>query len=98
MNQIDDSEELKRSSRRERAPDYFLGLVQVVLNLILNSKEAMSVPTCHTRDLLIQSEQTGSEAIIIVADTGREGVCYGLSSSISFRSDYWPVSRNAADD
>ena len=43
---------------------------QVLLNLILNSKEAMSVPACHPRELLIQTEQTGREVKIRVADTG----------------------------
>ena len=47
---------------------------QVLLNLILNSKEAMSVPTCHPRELLIQTEQTGREVKIRVADTG-VGIC-----------------------
>jgi len=43
---------------------------QVLLNLILNSKEAMSVPACQPRELLIQTEQTGREVKIRVTDTG----------------------------
>jgi PAS domain S-box-containing protein len=43
---------------------------QVMLNLILNSKEAMSVAGCQRRDLMIRTEQTGPEILVTVADTG----------------------------
>jgi PAS domain S-box-containing protein len=43
---------------------------QVVLNLILNSKEAMSIVGWQPRDLMIRTEQTGPEILITVADTG----------------------------
>jgi C4-dicarboxylate-specific signal transduction histidine kinase len=43
---------------------------QVVLNVILNSKEAMSGTGWHPRDLMIRTEQTGPELIVTVADTG----------------------------
>jgi PAS domain S-box-containing protein len=43
---------------------------QVVLNVILNSKEAMSGTGWHPRDLMIRTEQTGPEIIVTVADTG----------------------------
>lgn len=43
---------------------------QVVLNLILNSKEAMSGAGWHYRDLMIRTEQTGLDIIVTVSDTG----------------------------
>ena len=43
---------------------------QVVLNLILNSKEAMSGAGWSPRKLLIQSEQTGNEITVNIEDTG----------------------------
>jgi PAS domain S-box-containing protein len=43
---------------------------QVVLNLILNSKEAMSGPGWQSRELLIKSEQAGPEIVVSVTDTG----------------------------
>jgi len=43
---------------------------QVVLNLILNSKEAMSVADWRPRDLGIQTERTGAEVMVTVTDTG----------------------------
>jgi signal transduction histidine kinase len=45
-------------------------LQQVVLNLILNSKEAMSGAGWQSRDLLIRSEQTGPEILVTITDTG----------------------------
>lgn len=43
---------------------------QVVLNLILNSKEAMSGADWQPRELLIRSEQAGREIVVSVTDTG----------------------------
>ena len=43
---------------------------QVVLNLILNSKEAMSGVGWQPRELLIRSEQAGPEIVVTVTDTG----------------------------
>ena len=43
---------------------------QVVLNLILNSKEAMTGAGWKRRELLIKTEQTGPEITVTVADTG----------------------------
>ncbi len=43
---------------------------QVVLNLILNGKEAMSRAGWQPRELLIKTEQTGPEIIVKLADTG----------------------------
>ena len=43
---------------------------QVVLNLILNSKEAMSGAGWQPRELLIRSEQAGPELVVTVTDTG----------------------------
>lgn len=43
---------------------------QVVLNLILNSKEAMSGAGWQPRELLIRSEQAGPEIVVTVIDTG----------------------------
>jgi len=43
---------------------------QVVLNLILNSKEAMSGAGWQPRELLIRSEQAGPEIVVTVTDTG----------------------------
>lgn len=43
---------------------------QVVLNLILNSKEAMSGAGWEPRELLIRSEQAGPEIVVTVTDTG----------------------------
>jgi len=45
-------------------------LQQVVLNLILNSKEAMSGAGWQPRELLISTEQTGTEILVTIADTG----------------------------
>ena len=46
-------------------------LQQVVLNLVLNSIEAMSEPDWEPRDLLIQTEQTAAkEVLITIRDTG----------------------------
>jgi PAS domain S-box-containing protein len=46
-------------------------LQQVLLNLILNSNEAMSVPGWEPRELVITSEQTGlDEVMVTVRDTG----------------------------
>jgi C4-dicarboxylate-specific signal transduction histidine kinase len=45
-------------------------ILQVVLNLILNSKEAMSMAGWLPRDLLIGSEQAGDEIMVTVADSG----------------------------
>jgi C4-dicarboxylate-specific signal transduction histidine kinase len=46
-------------------------LQQVVLNLILNSKEAMSQTGWQPRDLLIRSEPNGpAEVLVTVRDTG----------------------------
>ncbi|HEX6044032.1 MAG TPA: ATP-binding protein [Pyrinomonadaceae bacterium] len=43
---------------------------QVVLNLILNSKDAMSAAGWQPRGLMVQSERTGNEILVTVADTG----------------------------
>jgi signal transduction histidine kinase len=43
---------------------------QVLLNLILNSKEAMSSTGWGPRELLIRSEQTGKEITVNIEDTG----------------------------
>ena len=43
---------------------------QVVLNLILNSKDAMSAAGWQPRELMVKSEQTGNEILVTVADTG----------------------------
>jgi PAS domain S-box-containing protein len=43
---------------------------QVVLNLVLNSKESMSGAGWRPRELLIRTEQTGTEIIVTVRDTG----------------------------
>lgn len=43
---------------------------QVVLNLILNSKEAMSGAGWSPRELLIRSAQTGNEITVTIEDTG----------------------------
>jgi PAS domain S-box-containing protein len=46
-------------------------LQQVLLNLILNSNEAMSVPGWEPRELVITSQQTGlDEVMVTVRDTG----------------------------
>ncbi len=46
-------------------------LQQVVLNLILNSSEAMAAPGWQPRDLLISSEEIESgEVMVAVSDTG----------------------------
>src|SRR6267142_1043113 len=46
-------------------------LQQVMLNLILNGREAMSSPGCQTRELLLRSEQTGPGWVsVTVQDTG----------------------------
>jgi len=46
-------------------------LQQVVLNLVLNSIEAMSGPDWDPRDLLIQTEHTAAkEVLITIRDTG----------------------------
>jgi len=39
-------------------------------NLILNSKEAMSGAGWQRRGLLVRSEQTGSEIMVTITDTG----------------------------
>ncbi len=46
-------------------------LQQVMLNLILNGREAMSSPEWQTRELLLRSEQTGPGWVsVTVQDTG----------------------------
>jgi PAS domain S-box-containing protein len=46
-------------------------LQQVMLNLILNGREAMSSPGWQTRELLLRSEQTGPDWVqVTVKDTG----------------------------
>jgi signal transduction histidine kinase len=46
-------------------------LQQVLLNLILNGNEAMSRPGWQPRELVITSEQTGhNEVMVLVRDTG----------------------------
>lgn len=46
-------------------------LQQVMLNLILNGREAMSSPGWQTRELLLRSEQTGPDWVqVTVRDTG----------------------------
>ena len=52
MNEIDDSEELKRSAQRKTELAH----------------QAMSVAIRHPRDLLIRTEQTGPEVTVIVTD------------------------------
>jgi signal transduction histidine kinase len=74
------NEELKKnqiSLITELAPDLPLviadriQLQQVMLNLILNSNEAMSSPGWQTRELLLRSEQTGPGWVTVtVQDTG----------------------------
>jgi PAS domain S-box-containing protein len=74
------NEELKKnqiSLVTELAPDLPLviadriQLQQVMLNLILNSNEAMSAPGWQTRELLLRSEQTGPDWVqVTVKDTG----------------------------
>jgi PAS domain S-box-containing protein len=52
-------------------------LQQVMLNLILNGNEAMSSPEWETRELLLRSERTGPNWVLVtVEDTG-----IGLSSN-----------------
>jgi len=41
-----------------------------VLNLILNSKEAMSEAGWQPRELMIQSQQIGHEIVVSITDTG----------------------------
>lgn len=43
---------------------------QVVLNLVLNSIEAMSVAHWAPREMLIKTEQTANEVLVAVRDTG----------------------------
>ena len=74
------NEELKKnqiSLVTELAPDLPLviadriQLQQVMLNLILNSNEAMSSPGWQTRELLLRSEQAGPGWVsVTVQDTG----------------------------
>ena len=46
-------------------------LQQVMLNLILNGREAMSSPGWQTRELLLRSERTGPDWVLVtVKDTG----------------------------
>ncbi|HYR77596.1 MAG TPA: PAS domain S-box protein [Pyrinomonadaceae bacterium] len=46
-------------------------LQQVMLNLILNGNEAMRSPECETRELLLRSERSGPDRVLItVQDTG----------------------------